>query len=57
MHDQIRLRGLNGLRERFSVPQIGDPFVLQHVTLDEVLHWPWYRRIWHNMMATVGPLL
>ena len=27
------------------------------VTLDEVLHWPWYRRIWHNMMATVGPLL
>ncbi|WP_371168863.1 cardiolipin synthase [Aliiroseovarius sp. 2305UL8-7] len=27
------------------------------VTLTEVLAWPWYMRIWHNVMATIGPVL
>ncbi len=27
------------------------------VTLDEVLLWPYLRRIWNNMAATIGPIL
>ena len=27
------------------------------VTLDEVNAWPRYRRIWHNTVATIGPVL
>jgi len=26
-------------------------------TLPEVLRWPWYRRIWNNVIATLGPVL
>lgn len=27
------------------------------VTLEDVLAWPFYRRIWNNVVATVGPIL
>lgn len=27
------------------------------VTLDEVRQWPWPRRIWNNVLATLGPVL
>lgn len=27
------------------------------VTLDEVKAWPRHRRIWHNTVATIGPVL
>lgn len=27
------------------------------VTLAEVRAWPWYRRIWNNVIATIGPIL
>jgi cardiolipin synthase len=27
------------------------------VTADEVAAWPWWRRLWHNAMGIVGPLL
>jgi len=27
------------------------------VTLEQVQQWPWWRRIWNNVMATLGPVL
>jgi cardiolipin synthase len=27
------------------------------VTLQAVLDWPWRRRIWNNVIATIGPIL
>lgn len=27
------------------------------VTLEQVRQWPWWRRIWNNVMATLGPVL
>lgn len=27
------------------------------VTLSEVLAWRYYQRIWHNVIATIGPVL
>lgn len=27
------------------------------VTLGQVQQWPWWRRIWNNVMATLGPVL
>jgi len=27
------------------------------ITLDDVRRWPWWRRIWNNVLATVGPVL
>ena len=29
----------------------------EEVTLPTVLAWPWYRRIWNNVIATIGPVL
>lgn len=29
----------------------------RQVLLDEVLAWPYYRRIWNNVIATIGPVL
>lgn len=28
-----------------------------HVTLPQVRAWPWHRRIWNNIIATIGPVL
>ena len=29
----------------------------RRVELPEVLKWPYYRRIWNNVIATIGPVL
>lgn len=29
----------------------------EEIVLSDVLAWPWYRRIWNNVIATVGPIL
>jgi len=27
------------------------------ITLDDVCAWPWYRQLWHNTLAMIGPVL
>ena len=27
------------------------------VTLDAVRAWPWWQRVWHNLLATISPVL
>ncbi len=29
----------------------------ERISLARVLSWPWYQRIWHNVIATIGPVL
>ena len=49
--------GVPGIKLFTPLDADGSKWREQRLSAEEVAAWPWYRRLWNNALAIVGPVL